>query len=169
MRRLSSSSTTSSRAGSDNPMMGIVSEVPEPFPASSNVWLIFASVRLFAFLCFKNRRFHLEHNTENRTAINLTTYFDTSTMLPHDVLRNPQSQAGPFFAGGKERLEDAIEIVFSDTHAAVAELNHDRRLQRLLVTRSENTDVSATLDRLLRVDNQVEKHLPQLIGTSPDA
>jgi len=103
---------------------------------------MFLSVRL-AFLCFENRRFHLKHNTENRPATNFTAYFDTSTMLPHDVLRNPQSQAGPFFAGGKERLEDAIEIVFGDTHAAIAELNHNRRLQGLLVTRSQNTDLSA--------------------------
>src|ERR1043166_3005431 len=115
-------------------------------------------------LIFENRRLHLQHNTENRSAPHLAAYFDAAAVLPDDVLRYPQPQTSSFFAGGKERIEDSCQIVFGNPDAAIAELNQNGRLQRLFIPRSRDHDLAVAFDRLLRIDDEIEKHLAQLIG-----
>src|SRR5215510_26646 len=91
-------------------------------------------------LVFENRRIDLEHDAEDRSAADVAADFDASAVLPDDVLRDPQTQAGSLLAGREKRIEDASEIVLGNADAAVVELDNDRRLQRLLVTRGRNTD-----------------------------
>src|SRR5678816_3417995 len=120
-------------------------------------------------LFFENRGFNLKHDTKNRAPPNLTAHFDAASVLPYDVLRDPQAEPGPFLSGGKERIKNARQIVFSDTDSGVSKLNQNRRLQRLLVTGSGNNNFTVAFDRLLRVDDQIQKYLSQLIGAGFDA
>src|ERR1041385_9568569 len=115
------------------------------------------------FLVFEDGRFNLKHDSKNCSPARLATHFDATAVLPDDVLRNPQAQTSSLLAGRKERIKDAGEIVFGDTDAAVAELDHDRWLQRLLVTRCRDRYLPFTFNCLLRVKNQIEKHLTKLI------
>src|ERR1044072_6048807 len=78
----------------------------------------------FTYRRFKDGRFNLKHNAKNRSATNFTAYFDAATVLPDDVLRDPQSQPGTLLSGRKERIEDTCQFVFSNADATVAEL-HD--------------------------------------------
>src|SRR6185369_1517397 len=127
--------------------------------------MIDSSRRRFGFaLFFENRGFNLKHDTKNRASTNLTANFDAATVLPHDVLRNPQAEPGAFLAGGKERIKNACQIVLSDADSGVSKLDQNRRLQCLLVTGSGNNNLAITFDRLLRIDDQIQKYLPQLIG-----
>src|SRR5215217_4808959 len=106
------------------------------------------SVALF----FENRGFNLKHDTKNRASTNLTGHFDAATVLPHDVLRDPQAEPGSFLAGGKERIENARQIVLRYSDASIRKLNNNRRLQCLFVTRSGNHNLAVTFNRLLRID-----------------
>src|SRR5919205_1322694 len=113
-----------------------------------------SSSRRFSFaLFFENRGFNLKHDTEYRASANLTAHFDAATVLPHDVLRDPQAEPGPFLAGGKERIKNARQIVLSDADASVSKLDQNRRLQCLFVTGSGNHDLAVTFDCLLRIDD----------------
>src|SRR6185503_14610775 len=122
----------------------------------------------FVYLVLEKGRFNLKHDAENCSSPNLAAHFDAATVFPDDILSNPQAQTRSFFASGKERIEDACEIIFRDTDAAIAELDHNRGLQRLFVTRRPDLYLAFTFNCLLRIDNQVEKDLPQLIRARPD-
>src|SRR6185369_15566665 len=104
---------------------------------------------------FENRGFDLKHDTKNHAATNLTAHFDAASVLPYDVLRNPQTKPGPFLASGKERIKNARQIVCSDTDAGVSKLDQNRRLQCLFITGGGNNNLAITFDRLLRIDDQI--------------
>src|SRR6185312_409845 len=55
------------------------------------------------------------------------------------------------------------------SNAGVSKLDQNRRLQCLFVTRSGNNNLALTFNRLLRIDDQIEKYLSQLIGARFDA
>ena len=86
-------------------------------------------------------------------------------MLPHDVVCYPETETGSLLSCRKERFKDSREIIFTDANATVAYLYQYRRLHCLLKPLGGNTNLSVTNDCLLCVDEQVEKHLAQLICT----
>src|ERR1044072_4536308 len=132
--------------------------------------MIDSSRRRFSFaLLLENWGFNLKHDIKIRASTNLTAHFDAPTVLPHDILRDPQAKPGAFLASGKERIKNARQIVLSYPDPGVRKLHQNRRLQCLFVTGSGNNNLAVTFDRLLRIDDQVQKYLSQLIGARPDA
>src|SRR3954447_5810271 len=83
----------------------------------------------------ENRRVNLQSEVKNSAAADAARDFDAPAVLANNVLRHPQAETGALFPGREKRIEDARQIVFGDPDAAVAELNDDRRLQGLFVTR----------------------------------
>src|SRR5215212_11422921 len=148
MRTFSSSSTTRTRdrRGALRP----------PFDAALSVLLSGIGLR-------KGRRVHGEDDVEGRADALLAGRLDPAAVVAHDVLRDPQAEARPLRARREEGLEDAREVGLADAAPRVADLHGDGRLQGLLVDRGAHRDAPALLHRLLRVQQEVEEDLPQLV------
>src|SRR5918911_776700 len=121
-----------------------------------------APVLLLLFF-FEDGRIHQQHNREGRSTPSLACDFDAPAVLPHDVLRHPEAESGPFLSRREERLEDARQLVRVDADARIADLNRDGGLKRLLVARGHDPYFADTGYGLLRVEKQVEEDLPQLV------
>src|ERR1700730_6742414 len=89
--------------------------------------------------------------------------------LAHD--REPEARA--LRLGRKERTENALEVVGRDPRAAVPNLDHNLRWQRVALTRwlflsryerRSDVHVAFTAQRLERIREQVREELAQLMG-----
>src|SRR3712207_1147788 len=149
MRTFSSSSTTRTRGrrAAGRPLVG----------AAISVLLSGIGLR-------KGRRVHGEDDVEGRARALLARRLDAAAVVAHDVLRDPEAEPRPLRARREEGLEDAREVGLADAAPRVADLHGDGRLQRLLVDRGAHRDAPALLHRLLRVQQQVEEDLPELVG-----
>src|SRR5215208_667744 len=112
----------------------------------------------------KGRRVHGEDDVEGRARALLARRLDPAAVVAHDVLRDPQAEARPLRARREEGLEDAREVGLADAAPRVADLDGDGRLQRLLVDGRAHRDAPALLHRLLRVQEQVQEDLAELVG-----
>src|SRR5919199_1283196 len=88
----------------------------------------------------------------------------------HDAVRDPQAQAGALLVFGREeRLEDARLKLLRDALARVAEHDVHRVTQQELMVgpvrdAGAHVDVATLRHRLLRVEQDVQQHLLDLIG-----
>src|SRR5215204_311647 len=112
----------------------------------------------------KGRRVNGEDDVEGRALALLARRLDPAAVVAHDVRRDPQAEPRPLRARREEGLEDAREVGLADAAPGVADLHRDGRLQRLLVTGRAHRDAPALLHRLLRVQEQVEEDLAELVG-----
>src|SRR5207248_3192286 len=74
-----------------------------------------------------------------------------------------------FGARREERLEDARDVGLGDAAARVADLDGDGRLQRAILRRGADAHLPAMLHRLLRVQQQIEEDLAELVGARAHA
>src|ERR1043166_708439 len=96
-------------------------------------------------------------------------HLDAPAVVAHDVLSDPEAEARALRARREERLEDAGDGGFGDAAPRVADLDRDGRLQSGLFGRGADADAPATLHRLLRVQQEVEEDLSELVGARAHA
>src|SRR3712207_5290603 len=153
MRTFSSSSTTRTRGrrAAGRPLVG----------AAGSVLLPGIGLR-------KGRRVHGEDDVEGRALALLARRLDPAAVVADDVLRDPQAEPRPLRPRREEGLEDAREVGLADAAPRVADLDGDGRLQGLLVDGGAHGDAPALLHRLLRVEEEVEEDLLELVGARAD-
>src|SRR5919199_11951 len=149
-RTLSSSSTMSTREGGG----------PARWPFGETRYLGFVSCMVFG----ERRGVHGENDLEGRAAPLLALDLDAPAVVAHDVLSHPEAEARPLRARREERLEDPRQVHLQDAAARVADLDGDGRLQGGLLRRGADAYPPPLLHRLLRVQEEVEEDLAELVG-----
>src|SRR5438128_2742947 len=76
---------------------------------------------------------------------------DYSSVLPDNIMRYPQAQAGAGFPRREERLKNVRQILFAYPSAVIANLNRDGRSQRWPLSRGPNRDLALLLNCLLSI------------------
>src|ERR1051326_8155500 len=112
----------------------------------------------------KRWRVNGEDYVEGRARPFLARHLDATAVVTHDVLRHPESESRALRPRREERREDARDFGFGNAAPRVADLHGDGRLERLLVNRRDDGDAPALLDGLLRVEQEVEEDLAELVG-----
>jgi hypothetical protein len=54
-----------------------------------------------------------------------TAYFNPSTVLSHNVVCDPQPETRSFLFPVEKKGSNAVQIIFTDTYSAVADLDED--------------------------------------------
>ena len=84
-------------------------------------------------------------------------------MFAHNAANDEQSQAGAFFFGGVERLEQVSHLFWRDTGSGVADADADFIIGEI----AANSDFSARRGGLGGVADEVIKRLFHLPGVDP--
>src|SRR5215204_963056 len=155
MRTFSSSSTTSTRGRR-------AERWPLALVAPTSLSVLLSGIRVR-----ERRRIDGEDDVEGRAHALLACRLDSPAVVANDVLRDPEPEPRALGARREERLEDAREVGLADAAPRVADLDGDGRLERLLVDGGEHRHAPALLHRLLRVQEQVEEDLTELVGARP--
>src|SRR5438067_1638005 len=109
-------------------------------------------------------RVNRENDLESGAAPLLARHLDAPAVVAHDVLRHPEAEARALRARREERLEDARDVGLRDAAPRVADLDGDGRLQGGLLGRGADADLPPLLHGLLRVQEEVEEDLAELVG-----
>ena len=83
-------------------------------------------------------------------------------MRDHDLLRDPEADAGSLRLGRVVRLKNRADFLRRDTRAAVADLDH----QELPGAVGADFHPAVSVNRLERIDHQVEQRLDELVAIS---
>src|SRR5687768_12043368 len=148
MRTFSSSSTMRTGAAGR----------PRPAPGVSP--LLF---RLSGIGFGERGRVHGENDVEGRALPLGARDLDAPAVVADDVLRDPEAEPRALGARREEGLEDARQRGLADAAPRVADAHRDGRLNRLIVARGAELDLPLALDGLLRVQEEVEEDLPELV------
>src|SRR5256714_2237639 len=112
----------------------------------------------------ERRRVNGEDDVEGRAPTFGARHLDATAVVAHDVLRDPEPNPSALRPRREEGLEDARDVGFGDAAPRVADAHGDGRLKGLLVERGAEGDAPALLHRLLRIQQEVEEDLTQLVA-----